>query len=559
MKKIVSSKIFWMVSIILVIGGGAFGQFLISNKKIEYITEKVVRGNVIQTVAATGQVKSASDIKLNFKITGELNSLNYQVGDQVAAGNILATLKSTSLQIDVNRARASLQEAQANLQKIIAGSTAEEIAIAQAEFDKSQASLTSAQSDLAAADLIYGQALENAKQNLLTDIKIALSKVEISLQKVNDTLNFENNPNAFVTSNLSLKQAVAKEYSDVLAVIASANSSYDMAVINKTDQNLDLAFDKTITALLSTQSVLSNLRTLLNYVITNSALTQDDLTTLKSSINTELTTTNASISTLQESSQDLVDAKINFDTKTTQAANAVLSAEKAVAKAQADLELKTAAARSEDVSLARASVAKAQADLDSTQEKILDASIIAPQSGIITKINYEVGEQTSLTTPVIEMLADSGFKIEVDIPESDIAKVSVGDFVQVTLDAFDDNDIFRAQIISIDPAETRIQDVVYFRITAILDDHQDESVANLVPKIKPGMTANIEIKTAEATDVLIIPFRAVKEVDGQRYVEILADNQALRIAVTLGLRGENGEVEVLTGLSEGQLVITSVK
>lgn len=559
MKGILSSKLFWFFAITVVVGGLAVGQFLATSQDVEYVTEEVVRGDVIQTVSATGQVKAASDIRLNFKIIGRLNSINYDVGDIVEAGDVLATLRSTDLQINVSRARANLQEAQANLQKIVAGATAEEIAIAQAELDKALANLASAQSDLETNNLVYGQALENAKADLLTDIKSALSKVEISLQEVNDTLIYEGDANNFTTSNLALQQLVEDGYDSSITKLAMANSAYELAVVNGTDQNLSLAFDRASSVLLSTQTTLSNLRSLLNYVLTNAVLSQSDLTTLKSIINTELTTTNASISTVQGSNQDLFNAQINFDTKVTQAENAIFSAEKSVATARANLALKTASARSEDIALAQAQVTKAEADLEAALNDLSETSITAPQAGVITAVNYEIGEQTTLATPVIEMSATNGFKIEVDIPESDIAKVEVGDIVDVTLDAFDDEDLFHAEVVSIDPSETEIQDVIYFRVTAVFSEDQSADVAGLVDRIKPGMTANIEIKTAEAKNVLLVPFRAVREVDNQRYVEVLENGQAVRRNVSIGLRGEEGDVEIISGLEEGELVITSTR
>ena len=73
------------------------------------------------------------------------------------------------------------------------------------------------------------------------------------------------------------------------------------------------------------------------------------------------------------------------------------------------------------------------------------------------------------------------------------------------------------------------------------------------------MTANVDIKTAEKQNVLYIPYRAVKEKDGGRIVEVLENGQLKEVSVVVGLRGDEGVVEIISGLSEGQNVITFIR
>ncbi len=559
MKRIFKSKIFWVIIVLLVIGGLALVQFLVSRQQIEYITEEVKIGDVKQTVSATGQLKSAIDIELNFKTTGRLNSLNVFVGSKIIKGQQLATLRAVDLQIDINIAKANLLEAQANLQKILAGATREEVALKEAEVAKSESALTSAKSDLINNEIIYTQALNNAEDNLLRDINSSLSKASFSLQEMDDTINFEGNANNFNTFNGSLENSFLLSYDIAKEKFSIADESYSLTIVSPTKQNIEITADRTLSALMQVSDTLDDLSSLLDFVLTNANLTITKLDTLKTTINTERTTTNTSIDTVVTENQDLIDAQIDYDTKIVDTQNDINEAEKALVKAQADLNLIKAPARSEDILLAQAKVSKAEADLAQAQEGLSDTIIIAPQDGIITNINYEIGEQTSLTTAIIEMSASKNFKIEVDIPESDIAKVEVGDFINVTLDAFTEDDIFKAEVVSIDPAETEIQDVIYFNVTALLNDSQDESIAELIPKIKPGMTANIEISTAEVNNVLIIPFRAVKEIEGRKIVEVLENEKPREVTISTGLRGDEGEVEVTSGLNVGQNVITSVR
>lgn len=544
MKKVLKSKIFWVIIIILIIGAFVF-RSLNKGEEIEYVTEEVKMGSIIQTVSATGQIKSASKIKLNFKNAGKLVSLNTKVGDEVAAGQVLAQLRATSLSINVNKAQADLSESMANLNKLKAGATQEDVAV-------SQATVSQAKTDLDNTKATYSQALINEKESILIDINTALTKVNISLQEVYDTLNYKGDSKNFKTSNSVLEQKVNNNYNLSLIKVDEAELAYNLAELNGTDEEIDDAVNKTLTALSKISNDLDDIAELLEYVIITSVLSRTEIGTLKTDINTERTTTNSSLSTLQTAKQDLADARLNYQTK-------IEEAQKTLDKSEADLTFKLAPARNEDIALYEARVRKSQADLRLTQDKYDETIIRAPISGIITNVNFEIGEQTSLTQPVITMLAVENYEIEVDIPESDIVKIDVADVTEITLDAFTGEDIFKGMVTTINPAQTEIQDVVYYRVTVVFTDDQPNIIGTLMDKIKPGMTANVTVNTARIDDILIIPLRGVKERDGNKVVEILVNEEPQEIIVTLGLKGDEGLVEVKSGLTVGQKVITFVR
>lgn len=556
MRKIFESKIFWSVLIIIFLGGAISFRFFNKEKKVEYTFQEVKIGDIVQTVSATGQVKSASEIELNFKNPGQLAVLNVKKGDLVSAGQILAQQKAGDLAANVRRAQANVEEAKANLDKLIAGSTKEDVAVYEAIGERYKTELLNAQSDLTNIEKTNSQNLQNERQNMLNDIDSVLTKANISLQKVYDTLNYEGSTNNFVTLNTSLHQKVSSEYSSTLTKVDEAEFVYNFTKLDPQDNNINESTDKTQTALLAVKETVDDLSRLLDYAVITSVLTQSELDTLKISINTERTTTNSSISTVQTGKQDLADARLTYQTKVAAAQNAVAVAEKNLAKAQADLDLKKAPARPEDIALAKARLRQAQADLQLNQDKYNETILRAPIAGIIVEVNFDVGEQTSLSQPAIKMLAKENYEIDVDIPESDITKIEINDQSNITLDAFSDADIFSGIVTTINPAQTEIQEVIYYKVTVVFKDEQPSAVIKLKDKIKPGMTANITIQTEKIENVLFIPFRAVKEKPGKTFVQILENNNPKEVAVVLGLRGDEGLVEVISGLMEGQKVIT---
>jgi len=106
---------------------------------------------------------------------------------------------------------------------------------------------------------------------------------------------------------------------------------------------------------------------------------------------------------------------------------------------------------------------------------------------------------------------------------------------------------FEGQVILIYPAETVIQDVVYYKVKVELNESTYE--------IKSGMTANCDILTDHRENVLTMPARALQERNGRQFVRILVNGKPAERDVTVGLRGDEGEIEVISGLNAGDKVI----
>ena len=149
------------------------------------------------------------------------------------------------------------------------------------------------------------------------------------------------------------------------------------------------------------------------------------------------------------------------------------------------------------------------------------------------------------------IIADD-FIIESNIPESDIVKLKLGQKAKITFDALPSGEEFDAELIEINPAETVIQDVVYYGIKLKL------SVVD--QRLKPGMSANVDVRTNEKSDVLMIPLRAIKIRNGEKFVDVLKDNDLTQeVKITTGLEGDGGMVEAKSGLKDGNKVVTFSK
>ena len=210
----------------------------------------------------------------------------------------------------------------------------------------------------------------------------------------------------------------------------------------------------------------------------------------------------------------------------------------------------------EEKEAAKLAVESARATTWTLQQQMKKNIVYAPIDGIIAKKYLEEGEMAAMGKPLVTISGEKGFEIEADVPESDIDKIKIGQKGQATFDAFLSDEIFAFEVTEVEPTATIIQDVVYYRVTFKLLTEEK--------RIKSGMSTDIDILTAEKKDVLAVSNQAIKNEDGKRYVEILeidADQQKTvkRADVKAGLRGDSGLTEIVSGLSEGEEVITFVK
>jgi HlyD family secretion protein len=151
------------------------------------------------------------------------------------------------------------------------------------------------------------------------------------------------------------------------------------------------------------------------------------------------------------------------------------------------------------------------ARLEKVRDLLNKTTIKAPMDGIITWVDAEVGEIAQAQTPYspgkpLMVVSDlSEFEVEVEIDETDIADLEVGQKSQVEIDAFPDT-LFSGEVVEIGNTATisgmgSSDQAINFKVkVSLLDVHE---------KIRPGMSATVDITTDERTNVLAIPIQAL--------------------------------------------------
>jgi len=200
-----------------------------------------------------------------------------------------------------------------------------------------------------------------------------------------------------------------------------------------------------------------------------------------------------------------------------------------------------------------ASVEQATAGVASAEAELAKSIIKSPIDGVITTMDAKLGEIVPASKNIISIISYGEYQVESFVPEADIAKVKMGNLASTTLDAYGSGVNFETAVIKIDPAATVIDGVPTYKVTLKFST-QDE-------RIKSGMTANLDILTNQKDNVLILPNRVLITKDDGKYVTVLnpADkSEKQEIKIITGLRGSDGNVEIISGLKEGDKVVSSL-
>jgi len=174
------------------------------------------------------------------------------------------------------------------------------------------------------------------------------------------------------------------------------------------------------------------------------------------------------------------------------------------------------------------------------------AFLTAPFYGTITQANPAVGDQVAAGTIGFRIDDLSHLLVDVQVSEVDINSVSLGQTAILTFDAILGRE-YHGEVVQVGQAGDTLQGVVSFTVTIELTD-ADELV-------KPGMTAAVIIVVEEVRDVLLIPNRAVRLVDGNRVVYVLMDGEPVQVKVRLGSSSDTMSVIVEGDIKEGDLII----
>ena len=213
------------------------------------------------------------------------------------------------------------------------------------------------------------------------------------------------------------------------------------------------------------------------------------------------------------------------------------------------------------LALEKAQVKQAEASLNSAQTELSYTEIKSPVDGIVISKAVEVGQTVaaSFSTPELFSVAEdlTKMQIEASVVEADIAKVKEGQTVRFNVDSYPD-EYFTGIVTQVRNEAVTTLNVVTYTVVIGID--------NTAMKLRPGMTANVEIITAEMKNVVAVPNQALRFYmdDGKnakRYADrgiwILRKGEPVRISVETGVSDDTNTQVISSELALGDKVILS--
>jgi RND family efflux transporter MFP subunit len=598
-----SKKIIFIILGVFVLGFILFifvGKNKIEEKNVKnsFNFLQVEKGDVRQTVNVDGTVVATKEVDLRFQTSGVIEKNNYKIGGEVEKGDVLASLYSRDQEIVVRQRGAGLAQAEANLNLVLAGAGDEDVLVYQSKVDNAkkiigttknstQEEIKNSEARVTSAQIALDNAIENLnikeKQNDI-DLQIAyegaqsainssLLIIEKTLDDINDIFEDDDLNDLFSVKNSKYETESSSKYYQIINSFKNL-SDKNKDVDNSDYQKIDNLIKETKENLINTRSLLDSVFNGLVATITSSSLTQAELELHKTSVNNMRTGVILSLNGVENKEQAILQTKtvsiagISNTKALIDTAQAILDLEKAslysvrskadtqniqaensLVLAENELSLKISKPRDVDIAYLKAKVYEASTLLSSAQENLKKTILISPVHGIIVSMEFEIGESINSSDIFVKLTADEK-KIEADIPEIEIGKVVVNNRVDITLDAFS-NKTFAGSIISIDPTETNIQGVVYYKADIYFDDATSSKM------VFPGMTTGINILTGIRNNVLVLPNSSVKKEDDRFFVQVFENKKIKLRDVVVGLVGDN-KVEIISGLTEGEQIVDFV-
>ena len=194
-------------------------------------------------------------------------------------------------------------------------------------------------------------------------------------------------------------------------------------------------------------------------------------------------------------------------------------------------------------------IRQAEISVQTSQTDLANSKIYAPFNGIVSSVTGQIGGSVGGSS-ILTLIEDSRVKIPVQVDETEIAKVKVGQSAEVTLDALPD-ETFRGKVTAVSPKAVVQQNIAVFYATV--------TVENPELKLRPGMTSEVEIIAQEFQNVVVIPKRAVQTVRNRTYVN-LQKRDGTEELTRVTIAAEDGtNVVIDSGLAARDRVILTTK
>jgi HlyD family secretion protein len=510
------------------VGGGAYWYFAIRSGAAAPASsvgfDQVVtaqRGDLSASISVVGELYAVQSADLAFdRLSGStpLLTMNAVAGNQVQAGEVLATIDPTPYQQALDQAQGALQSAEETLRELQTPPT--DLQLARADLAVAKANL-----DLEKAQ----KALAEALQPDVADLRLAVEEATTSLRQ------------AEIQRSLTETDTQAKTLRDL---------AYSVGWLQRREAELQDLVGGGKANLEQTEELASVRAELSSSSVTLGVVQSQREVSLKAA---DASVAAAEVS-LMEAEERLRDAEIGDALAQAKARLAVQQAEVVLQGATEDRRNLASGADASKLAAAQAEFDKRRLAVSEAEADLAGATITAPFDGTILKTGARSGGLVSGSTVIASVANLDHLEVLAAIDETIIRQVEPGMTAEITLDAFPGKS-FTGRVLSV-PLQGSLQSgITVYSVPVSLEGAEDLTL--LI-----GMTANLTIRTGQVQNALLIPALAVLTVGG--YTQVLVpsgsatDSEPVSTPVEVGL--SNGVyTQIVRGLNDGDQVVVQLQ
>ncbi len=383
----------------------------------------------------------ADIISIAPEIAGRVTARPVSESDEVQQGDVLLKIEDDILSAQVELAQGQLAEAQAHLAQAKAGARQESIAKAEAQLKLAQASR-----DAARQAWLDAQAIRDNPQTLDVQIAEAKAQVETAQKQLEAAL-----------LQRDIAEKAWKDYGETSDKLAAVPPAYRPALPTQY-YAIPYQWEQALAAVNAAQA--------------------------------NTTAAQTALKDLQAQRSNPQEAQVQVDAAQAQSQ----AAEAAVAQAEAGLNGLRAGATPEQISAAQAQVDMAQAALEAAQTQLAKTIVAAPANGLIATTSVHTGELAAPGFTALQLAELDQVHLTIFVPGGEIGQFSIGQVINVRVDAFPDR-LFPGSIVSIsDTAEYTPRSVRTPNERVKLVYAVKIKIANPDHLLKPGLQAEADVK-----------------------------------------------------------------
>lgn len=540
------SKKFIIGAVVVVVLVAFFNPFKKGNSTLSVQAFELKNQTLANTIQITGLIESADSSKVSSTLSYNVETVDVKVGDRVSKGQTLATIDTTTILLDIQKAELG-----------------------------AEVSTTSNSKALEDAKLDYETLKSDLENGLNSSVNTAQTSLDNNLRALDDAK--KNYSEALVDldegENATIKKA-QKAVDDARQAWLDADKSVDSAEDSRDEiksriESLSIQIRGLEAKLAELPADDPNIAAL-NKQIIEAKGTVDALTTQLAAIpsgNSATSSVDKAYRAYKDAKIDLEDAVKKADEEIKDQLDAVDIAQTNYDNANKSLRIAQKAAQKQ-VDTAKDKITSTELsvrnqtssiDIQKLRKQLTDAQVVAPIEGTVTEVYAKVGEKASGLMFVIEN--DEALKVKTSIKEYDLPDVQIGMEAIVKTDATEDKE-FAGTVGFIAPAAKKAADGSMLSSTNV-EFECEVDITEITKELKIGMNARVNIVTESKSNVLAVPYDAIlTDENNDSYIYIAeADKNDLykvkKVVITQGLQTDFFVEVTSNELKEGSLIISS--